>query len=172
MNKGYIQVYTGEGKCKTTAALGLAVRAVGAGLRVYLGQFIKKGDYSEIRILKERFPEVTVEQYGAGRFVRGKPSAEDRAVAAQGLAALRSALHSGRYDVVIADEINGAVGAGLFPEDEVLSLMADKPEAVELVLTGRGAGGKVCGRADLVTEMRCLKHYFNAGVQGRPGIES
>lgn len=171
MKKGYIQVYTGDGKCKTTAALGLALRAVGAGLRVYIGQFIKKGDYSEIKVLRERFPEVTVEQYGTGRFVRGVPSANAVAMACEGLAALRMAMKSGRYDVVIADEVNGAVKAGLIVEADVLDLMADKPETVELVLTGRNAGKRVCAQADLVTEMRCHKHYYDAGVPGRRGIE-
>jgi cob(I)alamin adenosyltransferase len=172
MKKGYIQVYTGDGKCKTTGALGLVVRAVGAGLRVYFGQFIKGRDYSEIKVLRERFKDVTVEQYGSGRFVRGKPAEEAVAMAQRGLAALREAMRSGRYDVVIADEACTAVGAGLFPEEELLALMADKPEAVELVLTGRGAGARVRDRADLVTEMRCEKHYYEAGVQGRRGIES
>jgi len=172
LKKGYIQVYTGDGKCKTTAALGLAVRAVGAGLRVYLGQFIKGRDYSEIKVLRERFPEVTLEQYGAGRFIRGKPTVEDVAMARRGLVSLNEAMRSGRYDVVIADEACTAVGAGLFLEDDLLSLMAGKPETVELVLTGRGAGKRVCERADLVTEMKCDKHYYDAGVKGRPGIES
>jgi cob(I)alamin adenosyltransferase len=152
--------------------LGLVVRAVGAGLRVYFGQFIKGRDYSEIKVLRERFKDVTVEQYGSGRFVRGKPAEEAVAMAQRGLAALREAMRSGRYDVVIADEACTAVGAGLFPEEELLALMADKPEAVELVLTGRGAGARVRDRADLVTEMRCEKHYYEAGVQGRRGIES
>ena len=78
----------------------------------------------------------------------------------------------GRYDVVIADEVNGAVKSGVIAEADVLGLMADKPATVELVLTGRNAGAEVCDRADLVTEMRCVKHYYDAGVQGRKGIES
>lgn len=172
MEKGYVQVYTGDGKCKTTAALGLALRAVGAGLRVYIGQFIKKGDYSEIKVLRERFPEVTIEQYGEGRFVKGVPSAEAVAMAGRGMAALQSAMGSGRYDVVIADEANGAVKAGLVTEEDLLKLIADKPANVELVLTGRNAGERICARADLVTEMRCRKHYYDAGVPGRRGIES
>jgi cob(I)alamin adenosyltransferase len=122
--------------------------------------------------LRERFPEVRVEQYGTGRFVKGKPSDEEMALAQKGLGALREALRGGRYDVVIADEACTAVGAGLFPEEELLSLMSDKPETVELVLTGRGAGARVRERADLVTEMRCDKHYYDAGVKGRVGIES
>lgn len=172
MKKGYVQVYTGDGKCKTTAALGLALRAVGAGLRVYIGQFIKKGDYSEIKVLRERFPEVTVEQYGEGRFVRGVPTARAVDMAAGGLASLRAAMGSARYDVVIADEANGAVKAGLITEEDLLKLITDKPEGVELVLTGRDAGDRLCARADLVTEMRCRKHYYDAGVAGRRGIES
>ena len=170
--KGYVQVYTGDGKCKTTAALGLVVRAVGAGLRVYLGQFIKGREYSEIKILRERFPDVTVEQYGAGHFIRGRPVPDDIAAARKGLEALANALTCGRYDVVVADEANTAVGAGLFTEDDLLALCQTKPDPVELVLTGRGAGPKLQHRADLVTEMQCVKHYYHAGVQGRPGIES
>lgn len=170
--KGYVQVYTGDGKCKTTAALGLLVRAVGAGLRVYMGQFIKSGESSETKLLRERFPDVTVELYGQGGFVRGTPSSGDLACARRGLEALAAALRSGRYDVVIADEINGAVLAGLITEQDVLALMEARPDPVELVLTGRGAGAGVMERADLVTEMRCIRHYYNAGVKARKGIES
>lgn len=170
--KGYVQVYTGDGKCKTTAALGLIVRAVGAGLRVYLGQFIKSGDYSEIRLLRERFPEVTIEQYGLGHFIRGGPLPADIAAARRGLDALANAMKSGAFDVVIADEAHGAVGAGLITEGDLLQLIDNKSDSVELVLTGRGAGQAVQARADLVTEMRCIKHYYDAGVQGRKGIES
>ncbi len=170
--KGYVQVYTGTGKCKTTAALGLVVRAVGAGLRVYLGQFIKGGEYSEIRLLRARFPEVTIEQYGDGDFVRGQPSPSAIVAARHGLDALNTAMHSGLYDVVIADEATVAVKAGLITEEDLLSLMDRKPGAVELVLTGRDASTALQARADLVTEMRCIKHYYDAGVQGRKGIES
>jgi cob(I)alamin adenosyltransferase len=170
--KGYIQVYTGDGKGKTTAALGLAVRALGAGLRVYIGQFIKSGDYSEIKLLRARFPEIALQQFGSGRFIRRAPTPAEIQAAREGLQRLRVAMCSGRYDVVIADEANSAVKAGLFTEEDLLGLMDAKPENVELVLTGRGAGAKVQARADLVTEMTCVKHYFKAGVPGRPGIES
>ena len=170
--KGYTQVYTGDGKGKTTAALGLALRAAGAGLRVYLGQFIKGGEYSEIKVLRARFPEVMIEQYGAGHFIRSRPSPDDIQAGHEGLLRLRAAMCGGQYDVVIADEANTAMAVGLFTEEDLLALMADKPEAVELVLTGRGAGAKVRDRADLVTEMKCIKHYYEAGVPGRPGIES
>jgi cob(I)alamin adenosyltransferase len=169
--KGYVQVYTGEGKCKTTAALGLVVRAVGAGLRIYLGQFLKAGVYSEIRVLRERFPEVTVEQFGSGRFVRGRPSRAEIAAARRGLDRVQDALGGGRFDVVIADEIHTAVRAGVLAEADVLALIAGRPPNVELVLTGRGATPAVVAQADLVTEMTCRKHYYDAGVRARPGIE-
>ena len=170
--KGYVQVYTGDGKGKTTAALGLVMRAAGAGLRIYLGQFIKGRDYSEIRSLRERFPSVVVKQFGHGKFIRGKPSSEELACGHAGLGELTTVLLSGQYDVVIADEACTAVLAGLFPESELISLIERKPATVELILTGRAAGPALIERADLVTEMKCVKHYYNAGVRGRPGIES
>ena len=170
--KGYVQVYTGDGKGKTTAALGLTMRAAGAGLRVFLGQFIKGREYSEIRLLRTRFPEVMVEQYGTGKFIRGIPSPGEVAAGQAGLASLSKALCSGLYDVIIADEACTAVSAGLFAETDLLGLIREKPDSVELVFTGRGAGQALQDRADLVTEMRCAKHYFHAGVRGRRGIES
>lgn len=171
MTKGYVQVYTGNGKGKTTAAIGLLVRAVGAGLRVYMGQFLKRGEFSEVRALRERFPEVTIEQYGSGGLVKGKPSEEDRRLAAQGLARLRQAMAGGRYDLVIADEANVAVAAGLVTIEDLLAAVREKPEAVELVLTGRKAHPRLVKAADLVTEMKALKHYYARHVPARPGIE-
>ncbi len=119
--KGYTQIYTGDGKGKTTAALGLALRAAGAGLKVYIAQFIKSGDYSEIKALSRLADRITVEQFGLGRFIKGKPSPEDRAAAQKGLEAIRSALSSGNYQVVIMEEGNVAAMCGLFPVDEILS---------------------------------------------------
>lgn len=169
---GYVQVYTGDGKGKTTAALGLIVRARGANLRVYFCQFIKLGRYSEIKALTECFKRVKVDQFGCGRFVRGKPTPADTALAQKGLARLRKVVLSGRYDVVIADEINTAAHVGLISVADVLKLIADKPCKVELVLTGRNAHRKIIKAADLVTEMREIKHYWHKGVCGRRGIES
>jgi cob(I)alamin adenosyltransferase len=169
--KGYIQVYTGDGKGKTTAALGLILRACGAGLRVCLIQFIKRGKTCEIRSLKEHFPEVAVKQCGRGCFIRGKPSSEDIQAARKGLKQTRSAMLNGKYDVVIADEANTAMAMGLFPVDDLLGLMNEKPETVELIVTGRRAHPRVTKRADLVTEMREIKHYFHKGVRARQGIE-
>ena len=170
--KGYVQIYTGDGKGKTTAALGLIVRATGAGLRVYLGQFIKKHDYSEIRTLAERFSEVVVEQYGRGCFIKREPTPEDIEAAREGLKKLHNAVSCSKYDVVIADEANVAVSVGLFGVEELLALIDAKPDDVELVLTGRKADERLIERADLVTEMKSIKHYFDKGVQGRKGIES
>jgi cob(I)alamin adenosyltransferase len=170
--KGYVQVYTGNGKGKTTAALGLALRACGAGLRVYIGQFIKGGDYSEIQTLKNHLPNVVIEQYGRGCFVREKPSPEDLAAARAGLERLSAALTEGHYDVVIADEACCACTAGLFECKALLQLVDRKPDRVELIFTGRDAPQALVQRADLVTEMRSVKHYFDAGVGGRRGIES
>ncbi len=168
---GYIQVYTGDGKGKTTAALGLSLRAAGAGLSVYIAQFIKSGEYSEIKALSRLADRITVEQFGRGRFIKGKPSAEDMAAAQKGLKAIRSALTSGLYRVVIMEEGNVAAMCGLFPVEAILAIMAQKPGDVELVITGRGADARVIDKADLVTEMRAVKHYYQAGVAARTGIE-
>jgi cob(I)alamin adenosyltransferase len=168
---GFVHVYTGDGKGKTTAALGLSLRAAGAGLSVYIAQFIKKGDYCEIRALKAFSHRITVEQFGRGRFITGTPAPEDMAAAADGLEKVRGAMNSGAYDLIILDEANGAVQAGLFPVSSLLEIMDAKPEGVELVITGRGAHEKVIARADLVTEMKEVKHYFSQGVSARDGIE-
>ena len=172
MKKGYIHVYTGDGKGKTTAALGLIVRACGAGLRVYLCQFIKGGIYSEIKTLKKRFCDVTLQQCGNGCFIKGKPSQKDIELAHRGLEKLRTAVSSGKYDVIIADEANCAVSCGLFTIMELLQLIDEKPDHVELIFTGRSASKKLIERADLVTEMKELKHYYKKGIKARPGIES
>jgi cob(I)alamin adenosyltransferase len=168
---GYTQIYTGDGKGKTTAALGLSLRAAGAGLKVYIAQFIKSGDYSEIKALARFADQITVEQFGLGRFIKGKPSPEDVAAAGKGLAAVRNALKSGQYQVVILEEGNVAALCGLFPVDEILEIISQKPGDVELVVTGRGADPRVIDRADLVTEMKAVKHYYQAGVAARVGIE-
>ncbi len=168
--KGYVQIYTGNGKGKTTASLGLALRGAGAGLRVFVGQFLKQGNYSEINALA-RFKNVTVEQYGMGKFVKGVPSNEEKAAARDGYARLCDILATGTYDLVIVDEGNVAVTCNLISEAELLDLIDQKPDTVELVITGRGALPSVVDRADLVTEMLDIKHYFRQGVTARKGIE-
>ncbi len=169
--RGYIQIYTGDGKGKTTAALGLGLRALGAGLRVSLIQFLKAGESSEIKALRQLAPQVVIRQFGSGRFVRGHPTDEDRQRASQGLAAAREDLTSGRYDVVILDEINMAGALGLVTTEAVLELLRKRRPQVEVILTGRRAASDWCEAADLVTEMKAVKHYFQNGVSARVGIE-
>jgi cob(I)alamin adenosyltransferase len=169
--QGYIQVYTGNGKGKTTAALGLSLRAAGAGLRVYIAQFIKGGDYSEIKALSRYSDQITVEQFGRGRFIKGKPAPEDISAAREGLEKIRDILAQDEIDVLILEEANVAAMCGLFPVETILELMAAKPNSMELVITGRGADPRVIAKADLVTEMKEIKHYYRVGVKARVGIE-
>lgn len=169
--KGYIQIYTGNGKGKTTAALGLALRAAGNGLQVFIGQFVKGKTYSEIQAIHKFLPHVTLRQYGRAGFIHSKPAAEDIEAARQGLEHARHMLHESRYDMVILDEISIALHFNLFEEQEVLDLLDEKPENTELILTGRYFSETLLQKADLVTEMREVRHYFQQGVQARPGIE-
>ena len=169
--KGYTQVYTGNGKGKTTAAIGLAVRAAGAGLKVFIAQFGKMGDYSEIKALKRFSDLITVEQFGLGRFTNGKPTPEDIKAAQEGLEKVRSVLVSDEYNIIIMEEANVAVKLGLFGVQDLLNIITDKPLEKELVITGRGASPRVIEQADLVTEMKPSKHYFQKGVPARVGIE-
>lgn len=169
--KGYVQVYTGNGKGKTTAALGLSIRAAGAGLKVFIAQFIKMGEYSEIKALKKFSGQITVEQFGLGRFIKGNPSVEDIEAASKGLEKVKTILASGEHQVIILEEANVAVKIGLFSAQDLLDIIASKPKNVELVITGRGADSRIIEKADLVTEMKEIKHYFQKGVAGRVGIE-
>lgn len=169
--KGYVQVYTGNGKGKSTAAFGLCLRAVGAGLRVYIGQFLKNGSYNELSGLGRLGGLVTTRQFGAGGFIFGAPSAADRAVAEGGFRELSQAVAGGAFDLVIADELNVAVHYGLVSVSDVEMLIRDKPASVELVLTGRYAPQELLDAADLVTDMREVKHYAAQGVEAREGIE-
>jgi cob(I)alamin adenosyltransferase len=169
--KGYVQVYTGNGKGKTTASLGLSLRAAGAGLKVFIAQFLKQGDYSEIRAL-ERFSDlIRIEQYGLGRFIKGKPTEEEIQAAQKGLQEVKEAMLSGEYDVIIVEEGNVAAACGLFEVQKLLELISLKPDDLELVITGRGASPEVIDQADLVTEMKEIKHYYQKGVAARVGIE-
>ena len=169
--QGYIQVYTGNGKGKTTAAIGLAVRAAGAGRRVYIAQFVKYGDYSEIQALKRLSDKITVEQFGGGRFIKGRPSNADVEAARRGLEAVNSVLANGKHAVVILDEANVAVSLGLLSEEALAEVLVSKPKNTEIIITGRDATPKIMELADLVTEMKEIKHYFHSGVQARHGIE-
>lgn len=173
LEQGCIQVYTGNGKGKTTAALGLAFRALGRGMKVFMIQFMKGGGPYGEHAAAERFaPDFTIIQTGrAGWVNRENPDPEDVRLAREALETARAAMTGGVYDLVILDEVNGAVSFGLLPVEDLLELMGQKPSGVELVMTGRNADERVVAAADLVTEMREIKHYYRAGVPARIGIE-
>jgi len=167
---GLVQVYTGDGKGKTTAALGLALRAAGAGLKVYICQFIKGAEYSENKALK-KIKNIKVEQCGRGCFIRGKPDGKDVKAAERGLEKARECVSSGRCDVVILDEVNIALKLGLLRTGDVIDMIRRKPAAVEIVLTGRCCPSEIIDAADLVTEMKEIKHPYRRGIKARIGIE-
>jgi len=172
LGAGYVHVYTGDGKGKTTAALGLALRAYGAGLKVYIAQFVKGMDYSELKAVEKLSDLVILKQYGRDCFIHGDPEEEDIKAARAGLKEVKEILTSGQYKLVILDEANIATYFHLFPVDDLIDLIDSRPEGVELVITGRNADRRVLDKADLVTEMREVKHYYTKGVQAREGIES
>ncbi|MDD2573428.1 MAG: cob(I)yrinic acid a,c-diamide adenosyltransferase [Bacillota bacterium] len=169
--KGYVQVYTGDGKGKTTAAIGLAIRAVGAGLKVFIGQFVKGMYYSELNALQRFYPKIVVKQYGRGCFIEREPSSEDISAARKGFDEIKEVIMSGEYDVIILDEANIAVHFGLIPETDFVRLIDERPEGVELVFTGRRAPREILERADLISEIKEVRHYYQRGVQAREGIE-
>ncbi len=171
LSEGYVHVYTGDGKGKTTAAIGLAIRAAGAGLKVLFAQFIKGAVYSEIAAMKMLGENITVRQYGRGRFIKGEPCREDIDAAERGLAEVKQALADGGYDVVVLDEANIAVQFNLFGIDKLVELIACKPHNVELIVTGRYAHPFLLDCADVVTEMKEVKHYYQKGIMARVGIE-
>ncbi len=172
LDRGCVQVYTGNGKGKTTASLGLALRAVGRGLKVCVFQFIKGGGkYGEHLAAEKLAPLLTIIQTGRPGWVNTKDIAEDRQAAQEAFVQAQELLTSGDFDLFVCDEINGAVGFGLIEVEQVLELIRCKPEKTELVLTGRNAHERVIEAADLVTEMREIKHYYKAGVPARSGIE-
>ena len=182
--EGLVQVYTGQGKGKTTAALGTAFRAVGHGLRVCVVQFLKAGWESGERLAAKRLaPELVIRAFGATQWGdRSKasagapwwelpPSEEDRSQAREAMEFARGAVAGGEWDIVVLDEVFGALAHGLISLDEVLGLIRTKPTEVELILTGRDAPPEVIEAADLVTEMAEVKHPFRRGVNARKGIE-
>lgn len=171
LEKGYIQVYTGNGKGKTTAALGIALRTICAGNKVFFGQFMKGQDYSEKKAC-QLLPDLTMEQFGSVSFLNGTPTEKDISDAKAGLEKMRAVLTAGEHDLVVFDEINTALFFHLVTVDEVLSVLDLKPERTEVILTGRYAPQEIIDRADLCTEMKKIKHYYDAGVDARIGIEN
>ncbi|OPZ97588.1 MAG: Cob(I)yrinic acid a,c-diamide adenosyltransferase [Bacteroidetes bacterium ADurb.Bin408] len=168
--KGYIHLYTGHGKGKTTAAIGLAVRAAGAGKKVFIGQFIKGMPYAELSALK-KLPEITVKQFGRGCFIENKPTQEDINAAREGLTDMAMIIPSNEYEVIIMDEVCIALYYNLFTTQELLNVLSNRTENLEIILTGRHAPPELYQIADLITEMKEIKHYYNNGIQAREGIE-
>ncbi len=166
-----IQVYTGNGKGKTTAAFGLALRAAGAGLKVYIGQFLKGRRYSELYAIKKH-KNIKVEQFGGRCFVKSKPGKKDIELAKCGFEKIKKILAKKCYNLIILDEINIAVHLGCLELKEVISLLKNPPKTLELVLTGRYAHPKILKLADLVTDMKEIKHYYKKGIKARKGIEN
>ncbi len=165
-----IQVYTGNGKGKTTAAFGQAIRAVGAGLKVFIGQFIKGRNYSEINTLK-KIKNIKIEQFGRDCFIKREPSKKDIALARSGLERVRKIISLRIYDMVILDEINVALRLKLLKLEDVISLIKNTSKKTELVLTGRYAHPEILKIADLVSEIKDRKHYYKKGQKARKGIE-
>lgn len=169
--KGFVHVYTGNGKGKTTAALGLAIRAAGAGLKVFIAQFLKGRKCSELRSLRKLGNAITVKQFGSKCFVTGIPSSKDIALAAKGFESSKNAISSNHYDVVILDEVCCAISLNMIDIQSMKTLLCKKPDNVDIILTGRNAPPEILRMADLITEMKEVRHYFNAGVKARKGIE-
>jgi cob(I)alamin adenosyltransferase len=171
--KGQVQIYTGNGKGKTTAALGLALRAYGAGLNVLFAQFVKGMEYSEIRALQQLGGRIDYRIYGRECFIYKEPEPEDLQYAQKGFDEIRSILTINcQYDLVVLDELNIALYYNLIPLQEVIDLISGRPDHTEIVITGRYAPEELIAIADLVTEMKDIRHYFDAkGLQARKGIE-
>ena len=169
--KGYIQIYTGNGKGKTTAAMGLSVRAVGARKKVFFAQFVKGQVYSEVKAILQYLPNITIKQYGLDCFIYHKPKQEDIDAARKGFEEVSEIILSGKYDVVVLDEANIAIYYNLFSVEELIELLERKPEQTEIIITGRNAPNELIEFADLVTEMKEIKHYYTQGIQARIGIE-
>lgn len=169
--KGYIHIYSGNGKGKTTAAFGLALRAVGAGKRIYIAQFVKGKPYSEIDAVSLFLPAIKITQYGLGCFIYNEPTAKDIEAARNGLADVTRIITEGNYDVVILDEACIAIYYNLFTSGDLIETLKAKPEPMEIIITGRYASPELIEFADLVTEMKEIKHYYTKGVEARKGIE-
>jgi len=174
LSKGYIQVYTGNGKGKTTAAIGQAVRAAGFGLKTYLFQLMKDFNYNELKSLNLLKDNITVEQFGNDSFVFAKepPSNQMVAKVKAGLNSAKQKMLSGKFDLIILDEICVSIYFKLLTVSEVIDFLNMKPEKVEIILTGRYCPKKIIELADLVTEMKEVRHYYNRGVEARKGIEA
>lgn len=174
LNQGFVQIYTGNGKGKSTAAIGQAVRAAGFGLRSYIAQFMKEYPYNELNSLEHLSEWITIEQFGGDEFVYKKelPGEEELAKAKRGLLTVKEKMISGDYDLIILDEAIVAIYFKLIETTELIEFVKIKPVNVELILTGRYCPEELIELADLVTEMKEVKHYYQEGIKSRRGIES
>ncbi len=170
MEKGYVHVYTGNGKGKTTAAFGLAVRALCAGKAVYIGQFIKGMKYNEVALV-DQFEKLTIEQYGKNCFIENDPTEYDVLLAEGGLDKIREILQSKKYDLVVLDEVTIALYYKMFDVKRLMQVICNRELHIEVVITGRYAPEELIEMADLVTEMKEVKHYYQEGVLSRDGID-
>jgi cob(I)alamin adenosyltransferase len=168
--KGYIHVYTGDGKGKTTAALGMALRAAGAGMKVFIGQFVKGMHYHELDVI-ERIPEITLRQYGLDCFIVNEPAEKDIEAAQKGFEEIKGIVQAGEHHMVVFDEVNIALYYKLISPEDLMHLIKNRPPHVEVVLTGRYAPQEILDMADLVTEMKEVRHYYRNGVEARKGFE-
>ncbi len=169
--KGFIQVYTGDGKGKTTSAIGLTIRALGAGFKVAFFQFFKPDTSSEVKILKSFSPQLYYRSFGKAKFIKGNFDPEIEKLTLEGWEEVKKLVKSANYNIIVLDEIVYALNWGIISLEEFLEVIKNKPENLEIILTGRHAPKKVIEIADLVTEMRKVKHYYEKGVKSRKGIE-
>ena len=169
-NKGYVHIYTGNGKGKTTAAIGVAVRMLFCGKSVYMGQFVKSIRYNEAR-LDEVFPRFTIEQFGSGCWIYSEPTPLDKELAIKGYQKVLELARKGEFDLLILDELNIALHYNLLEVDDIIRLIREKHPTTELIITGRYAPRTLIDEADLATEMKETKHYYTMGVPAREGIE-
>jgi cob(I)alamin adenosyltransferase len=171
-NRGLVIVITGNGKGKTTSAFGQALRAIGQGYKVFIMQFMKGRDYGEFVAAKKYLPRLTVRRSGLDSFVmRDKPAPVDIELARQGFELAKKAIASGKYNMVILDEINVAIDFNLIPLEEMIRLIKNKPPGLDLILTGRYAAKAIIKLADTVSEVKEIKHHYAAGIKDRAGIE-
>lgn len=174
LKKGYVHIYTGNGKGKTTAALGLALRAAGAGLKTYIAQFMKVYPYSELNILKLLSDYIIIEQFCGDEFVykRQLPDENEIKKAVNGLNKAKTMMKSDEYDLIILDEVLVSIYFKLLTVEQLIEIINEKPVNVELILTGRYCPEILYEKADLITEMEEIKHYYSKGITSRKGIES
>lgn len=170
-NKGYVHVYTGNGKGKTTAAFGLAIRSLFAGKNVFIAQFVKSMKYHETQIEQYFSNLIKIEQFGGGCIFNRKPTTNEIEIVQQGWEKVAKLLSSSDYDLIVLDELTIALNLGMLNEEEVIKAIQERTSSIELIITGRYASDALINMADLVTEMKEVKHYYSQGVEARDGIE-